>query len=219
MRAFRARTAFFERTHMRFSTRILAALWCCALGLAATRANAASVRVQVVDQTGAAVTDAVVYATPVSGKLPPTKPAGAIIDQVKRHFVPLVSVVQAGASVTFPNKDNIEHDVYSFSPAKRFELNLYHGIPASPVVFDKAGLVVMGCNIHDQMLAYLLIVDTPWFAKTDASGQATIDNLPTDAYRLTAWHYRLNDPNAQPSTKISAGPDNAAKLTLQLKSE
>lgn len=187
------------------------------MALCATLAQAASVRVQVVDQTGAPVPDAVVYAMPVTGKPPATKPAGAIIDQVKRRFVPLVSVVQTGASVTFPNRDNIEHDVYSFSPAKRFELNLYHGIPANPVVFDKPGLVVMGCNIHDEMVSYLLIVDTPWFAKTDAKGVAVIDNLPADALKLTAWHFRLGDPNAQPTQKITAAADSSAKFALQLK--
>ncbi|WP_244817709.1 methylamine utilization protein [Caballeronia sp. Lep1P3] len=188
-----------------------------AASLAASLAQAASVHVQVVDQTGAPVPDAIVYAMPAAGKAPATKPAGAIIDQVKRRFVPLVSVVQTGASVTFPNKDNIEHDVYSFSAPKRFELNLYHGIPASPVVFDKPGLVVMGCNIHDEMVAYLLIVDTPWFAKTDAKGAATIENLPADAYRVIAWHYRQADPNAQPMQKLSVAADSAAKFALQLK--
>lgn len=187
------------------------------MALCATLAQAASVRVQVVDQTGAPVPDAVVYAMPATGKPPATKPAGAIIDQVKRRFVPLVSVVQTGASVTFPNRDNIEHDVYSFSPAKRFELNLYHGIPANPVVFDKPGLVVMGCNIHDEMVSYLLIVDTPWFAKTDAKGVAVIDNLPADALKLTAWHSRLGDPNAQPTQKITVTADSSAKFALQLK--
>jgi len=187
------------------------------LTLAASVAQAASVRVQVVDQAGAPVADAVVYAVPASGKQPATKPAGAIIDQVKRRFVPLVSVVQTGTSVTFPNKDNIEHDVYSFSPAKRFELNLYHGIPAKPIVFDKPGLVVMGCNIHDEMVAYLLIVDTPWFAKTDAKGAATIENVPADGYRLIAWHYRQVDPDAQPAQKINAAADVSAKFALQLK--
>jgi plastocyanin len=188
-----------------------------AMALIAACAHAASVHVQVVDQAGAPVPDAIVYAVPASGKLPATKPASAVIDQVKRRFVPLVSVVQTGASVTFPNKDNIEHDVYSFSPAKRFELNLYHGIPGAPVVFDKPGLVVMGCNIHDAMVAYLLIVDTPYFAKTDAKGAATIDNLPADAYKLTAWHFRQADANAQPTQKLSAASDAAAKFSLQLK--
>ncbi|WP_250437039.1 methylamine utilization protein [Caballeronia sp. ATUFL_F2_KS9A] len=181
----------------------------------ATIAHAGSVRVQVVDQAGAPVPDAIVYALPVNGKPPATKPASAVIDQIKRRFVPMVSVVQTGASVAFPNKDNIEHDVYSFSPPKRFELNLYHGIPANPVVFDKPGLVVMGCNIHDSMVAYLLIVDTPWFAKTDAHGAATIDNLPADAYKVIAWHFRQSDPNAQPTQKVNA--DGAVKFALQLR--
>jgi plastocyanin len=188
-----------------------------AFALSASLAHAANVRVQVVDQAGAPVPDAIVYAVPVSGKLPATKPAPAIIDQIKRRFVPMVSVVQTGASVTFPNKDNIEHDVYSFSPAKRFELNLYHGIPANPITFDKAGLVVMGCNIHDTMVAYLLIVDTPYFAKTDDKGTATIANVPSDAYKVIAWHFRQTDPNAQPTQKITANTDSAAKFALDLK--
>ncbi|MDR5822527.1 methylamine utilization protein [Caballeronia sp. LZ043] len=194
------------------------AVFVAGFGFAITFAHAASVRVHVVDQAGAAVQDAVVYALPVNGKLPATKPAGAVIDQVKRQFVPMVSVVRTGAAVSFPNKDNIEHDVYSFSPPKRFELNLYHGIPANPVVFDKAGLVVMGCNIHDAMVAYLLIVDTPWFAKTDANGMATIDNLPADSYTVIAWHFRQSDPNAQPTRKVSAvGGDGSATFALKLK--
>jgi len=185
------------------------------LAFGATIAHAGSVRVQVVDQAGAPVPDAIVYALPVNGKPPATKPTSAVIDQIKRRFVPMVSVVQTGASVAFPNKDNIEHDVYSFSPPKRFELNLYHGIPANPVVFDKPGLVVMGCNIHDSMVAYLLIVDTPWFAKTDAHGAATIDNLPADAYKVIAWHFRQSDPNAQPTQKVNA--DGAVKFALRLR--
>lgn len=188
-----------------------------AFAMTATLAHAANVRVQVVDQAGAPVPDAIVYALPASGKLPSTKPAGAVIDQIRRRFVPMVSVVQTGASVTFPNKDNIEHDVYSFSPPKRFELNLYHGIPANPVVFDKPGLVVMGCNIHDSMVAYLLIVDTPWFAKTDASGAATIENLPADAYKVVAWHFRQRDVNAQPTHKLAVAADANAKFALDLK--
>ncbi|SAL44893.1 hypothetical protein AWB74_01906 [Caballeronia arvi] len=185
--------------------------------LTASCAHAATIRAQIVDDAGAPVQDAIVYALPVSGKLPAAKPAGAIIDQIRRRFVPMVSVVQTGASVTFPNKDNFEHDVYSFSPPKRFELNLYHGVPANPVVFDKPGLVVMGCNIHDSMVAYLLIVDTPWFAKTDASGAAVIENMPADSYRLIAWHFRQRDPNAQPTQKLSVAADVTAKFALPLR--
>jgi len=204
---------------MRLIKRLSTALLACGLALSWEAASAASLRLLVVDQTGAPVKDAVIYAVPLNGKLPATKAAGAVIDQVKRQFVPLVSVAQTGAAVTFPNKDNIEHDVYSFSPAKRFELDLYHGIPASPVVFDKPGLVVMGCNIHDQMVAYLLVVDTPYFAKTDVTGAASIENLPAGAYKMTAWHYRIATPHELPTRQLSADSANATKLTLQLKSE
>ena len=207
---------------MRLIKRLSTALLACGLALSWGAASAASLRLLVVDQTGAPVKDAVIYAVPLNGKLPATKAAGAVIDQVKRQFVPLVSVAQTGAAVTFPNKDNIEHDVYSFSPAKRFELDLYHGIPASPVVFDKPGLVVMGCNIHDQMVAYLLVVDTPYFAKTDVTGAASIENLPAGAYKMTAWHYRIATPHELPTRQLSADSAdsaNATKLTLQLKSE
>lgn len=190
-----------------------------ALCLPLEAARAAPLRALVVDQRGAPVPDAIVYAEPIGAKLPAPKRSRAVIDQVKRQFVPLVSVVQTGTAVAFPNKDNIEHDVYSFSPAKRFELHLYHGIPAKPVIFDKPGLVVMGCNIHDQMIAYLLVVDTPWFAKTDAHGEASIDDVPPDAYRLTVWHYRMLDPDRLPSRNVAAGSGGPATFTLQLKSE
>ncbi|MEK6347703.1 MAG: methylamine utilization protein [Burkholderia sp.] len=186
----------------------------CWLALHAAAASAASIEVNVVDQSGAPLADAVVYATPSNGKLPPARPANAVIDQYKRQFVPLVSVVQSGTSVKFPNRDNFEHDVYSFSPAKKFELHLYHSTPSSPVVFDKPGLVVMGCNIHDSMVGYLMVVDTPWFAKTDASGHATLDKLPPDDYTVTAWHYRLADAKTLPVQKLQAGATASFKLNL-----
>jgi plastocyanin len=206
-------SALFYRTVLRRVATL------AALCIGAGAAHAASLQVSVVDQTGAPVADAIVYATPVSGKLPPQKPATAIIDQIKRRFVPKVSVVQTGTAITFPNKDNFEHDVYSFSPAKKFELHLYHGVPANPVVFDKPGLVVMGCNIHDTMVAYLFVVETPWFAKTDASGHATLDNLPADKYKLTAWHYRIADANALPVQTSTAGADAKASFKLNLSAQ
>lgn len=191
------------------------------LGLHIASARAEPLRVSVVDQAGAPVADAVVYAMPVDVAVnaPSAKRPQAVIDQIKRRFVPLVSVVQTGTAVSFPNRDNIEHDVYSFSPAKRFELHLYHGVLAKPVVFDKPGLVVMGCNIHDQMIAYLLVVDTPWFAKTDAHGQASIENVRDGAYRVIVWHYRMADPEQRPSQAVSAGHGERVSFTLPLESE
>ncbi|WP_183085275.1 methylamine utilization protein [Trinickia fusca] len=207
------------RTVTRTWLRCLVGALCLPLCLPFVAARAAPLRALVVDQRGTPIPDAVVYAEPVDGKLPPPKRPQAVIDQIKRRFVPLVSVVRTGTAVTFPNKDNIEHDVYSFSPAKRFELHLYHGVPAKPVMFDKPGLVVMGCNIHDQMIAYLLVVDTPWFAKTDAHGEASIDDVPPHTYKLTVWHYRMLDPDRLPSRNVAAGSGGPARFTLQLKSE
>ncbi len=112
----------------------------------------------------------------------------AIIDQVQKQFTPYVSVIQTGSKVSFPNKDNIRHHVYSFSPAKPFELKLYSGTPSQPVVFDKAGTVVLGCNIHDWMLAYVLVVDTPFFAVSGKDGVVALNELPAAAYRVQIWH-------------------------------
>lgn len=190
--------------------------------LHAASTQAGQLRALVVDQTGAPIADAVVYAMPTDpeAKTPVPPTANAVIDQVKRRFVPLVSVVQTGTAVAFPNRDNIEHDVYSFSPAKRFELHLYHGVPAKPVVFDKPGLVVMGCNIHDQMIAYLLVVDTPWFAKTDARGQASINAVPGGTYRLAVWHYRMAVPERLPTRDVaSSSTSEPAAFKLELKSD
>ena len=102
------------------------------------------------------------FAEPVGATTAPSHELRhAKIDQVNKEFVPLVSVVQTNTEITFPNSDNIRHSVYSFSPAKVFSLKLYAGKSAAPVIFDKAGLVVLGCNIHDLMVSWLLVVDTP----------------------------------------------------------
>ena len=102
---------------------------------------AASVDGNVTDAAGAPVADAVIYALPGTPRSLPA-PRAAIMDQIDKEYVPFVVPVQAGAAVRFPNKDNIRHHVYSFSPAKPFELKLYSGTPAKPVIFDKPGPVL-----------------------------------------------------------------------------
>ncbi len=156
-----------------------------ALLLAAHLVAAADVQVQVHLPAGAALKDAVVYLTPVQPvHYPPQK---AVIDQVKRRFVPRLSVIQAGTSVDFPNSDNVRHSVYSFSPAKSFTLKIYSGRPAAPVLFDKPGVVVLGCNIHDSMVAWVLVVATPYHTITAGDGVARLEVPPGD-YVLRAWH-------------------------------
>jgi plastocyanin len=112
--------------------------------------------VEVHDAKGRPLADAIVTATGPAPAAGGKRPA-ATIDQINQEFVPQVSAVQVGTAVHFPNQDNIRHHVYSFSPAKQFELPLYKGTEAPPVVFDRSGLVVLGCNIHDWMLGYLYV--------------------------------------------------------------
>ena len=156
--------------------------------------------VEVVDGNDQPVADAAVFLTP-SGESSPAKasdqPRGsAIMDQVGYQFVPRVLIVRTGTEVAFPNSDNVLHHVYSFSDAKRFELPLYAGTSHPPVTFDRAGLVTLGCNIHDDMVGYILVVDTPYFGKTDASGRLELDNVPPGAYDVAAWSSRQRDTGA-----------------------
>ncbi len=151
--------------------------------------HAAELTVDVLDAAGAPIENAVVYAEPENKAALP--PAAAIIEQRGKQFNPLVSVVQTGADITFPNFDSVRHHVYSFSPAKTFELKLYSGVPTNPVKFDKAGTVILGCNIHDTMVAFVHVVDTPYFAISSKAGKAVLHDLPNGNYTLKAWHYAL----------------------------
>ena len=119
----------------------------------------------------------------------------AVMDQVNRAFVPDLLVIPVGSTVSFPNSDSVSHQIYSFSPAKRFQLPLYRGKPYPPVHFDQAGVVTLGCNIHDEMLAYLLVTDAPYYGRTDASGTWSVE-VPRGHYRISIWHPRLRDEAA-----------------------
>lgn len=156
--------------------------------LAAAPAAAAQLAVQVSNPAGQPVVDAGVYATLLSGVAPMRPKREISIEQSNKQFVPLVSIAQTGTLVNFPNRDPFRHHVYSFSPAKSFEIKLYSGVPAKPVMFDKPGEVVLGCNIHDTMIAHVLIVDTPFFAKTDSQGRALLEQLPAGDYEVRMWY-------------------------------
>jgi plastocyanin len=182
--------------------------------LAATRtdATAASLVVEVRDLHGGAVSDGVVYAIP-EAKRPLAPSRRAVMDQKNRMFVPHVLPIQTGTAVTFPNSDNVRHQVYSFSPAKKFQLPLYAGTPAAPVVFDKAGVVTLGCNIHDQMSAYLVVVDTPYFALA-ANGQAELEGLPEGRYDVRIWYPGMrSEPPLQP---VALGANEQKSLAFRI---
>lgn len=156
--------------------------------------HAGGVTVMVTDAAGLPVLDAVVYAEPSGGQVLPKTTRAAEIEQKARKFAPLVTVVQAGTEISFPNNDTVRHHVYSFSTPKAFELKLYSGVPGSPILFDKSGTVVVGCNIHDQMLAYIHVVNTPYFARTDAAGRAHLDGVTAGKYSMRLWHYKMATP-------------------------
>lgn len=169
-------------------------------------ARAGSLSVSVTDSDGNGVKDAVVFAVPVShdGRRPSAVKTAAI-DQIDKEYVPYVTAVRAGTEINFPNRDQIRHHVYSFSPAKTFEIPLYKGTPPSPILFDKPGVVVLGCNIHDWMKAYVFVTDTPYFAVTDKNGKATVAGVPARDYRVEVWHPRLKGDPSSTAQEISVG--------------
>src|SRR6185436_2464426 len=147
-------------------------------------ANAAELHALVYDQAGKPLPNAVVVAMPEQGHVPAANPTVEIVDQIDKEFAPYVKVVRAGSYIKFPNKDNIRHHVYSFSTAKKFELALYSGTPAQPILFDKPGVVKLGCNIHDWMIGYVYVAETPFFGKTAAEGRVDLTGLAAGWYRV-----------------------------------
>jgi plastocyanin len=178
-------------------------------------ARSATLVTTVTGTDGAPVPQVVVHALPLNGRLPATPPKASQMDQVDKEFVPFVQPVQLGAAVTFPNKDNIRHHVYSFSAAKTFELKLYSGTSAKPVVFDKPGPVALGCNIHDWMVGHLYVVEGPWFTKTGRDGKGGID-LPAGEYVVRAWHPWMKDEPAPVRIRVEASGELQAAFRIAL---
>jgi plastocyanin len=181
----------------------------------------AELRAQVVDGNGKPLADAVVLAFAADDRSQAAKPAAAVEDQIDREFVPYVQAIRVGSYVKFPNKDDIRHHVYSFSPAKKFELPLYSGTPASPVLFDKVGVVKLGCNIHDWMIGYLYVTDAPYFGKTNEQGRIELADLRAGTYRLRVWHPRLDGTEESTTQQIEVkdGQPASVQWALKLKRE
>lgn len=173
------------------------------------------IKVDLKDANNSAVEDAVIIFTPqfTPTSLPEKDSTPAIMNQIDKQFAPHVLVVQAGRLIAFPNADNLFHHVYSFSPTKQFELKLYKEFNAEPLRFEEAGIVDIGCNIHDWMLGYIVVTESPFFIKTDINGKAEID-LPAGEYEVSFWH-----PRGQGTTPFSDTTmvfDTAKTLSLQL---
>jgi plastocyanin len=197
--------------------RLLAALAGLTLLSSAVPGRAAELRILVKDHHGKLVADAVVLAAPLDPKSAlRTKPPPDAVDQVDKQFVPYVKPVLVGSKVRFPNSDHIRHQVYSLSPAKKFELPLYGGTDAPPVVFDKPGVVVLGCNIHDWMVGYIYVSETPFFAKTGAAGTAAIDEMPPGEYTVRIWHPSMEHGEETTARRVTLNADGSANVEWEL---
>jgi plastocyanin len=188
--------------------------------LACLRATAGPVDFKLVDTKGRPVADAIVSLVPLDA---PTRaatapdlaaPHGPVeIEQVRQEFLPYVTPVLAGTTVSFPNRDTEQHHVYSLSDAKKFEFPLYNPGRAEKIVFDRPGVVAIGCNVHDWMIAYVVVLDTPWFARSGADGTARVAGVPPGRYRAEVWQPRLENPETR---EINVADDTPATLTFTL---
>ena len=160
---------------------------------AAAHVQAATFEVRVAKLDGQPLPGAVVTVERESAALGPAPPVRAIMDQVNLAFAPDVLVIPVHSTIQFPNSDAVGHQVYSFSSAQQFQLPLYRGKPYPPVQFDQPGVITLGCNIHDNMVAYVIVTAAPFFGRTDAQGKWLAAEVPDGRYRVRVWHPLLNE--------------------------
>lgn len=193
-------------------------LWCLlAVGSSlVTSAPGAGVTVSVTDQKSLPVDEMVIWLEPLDQPAP-APPAGelvAIVEQIDEEFDPYTIAVRKGTRVEFPNRDAVQHHVYSLSKPAQFEIPLHGGDETESVVFDQIGLVPIGCNIHDWMLSYVVVVDTPWFGTTDSRGALSLSNLPAGRYKLNAWHPRLRKADER---EVTLTGDEISQIEISLR--
>ena len=172
----------------------------------------ASISITIKSESGSFVKDAVATLTPnKKQKIKSNKTY--IIDQINKTYVPHVKIIPVGSKISFPNKDNIRHHVYSFSDAHKFELPLYEGTPTNPITFNKQGVVALGCNIHDWMRGYIFVSSTPYYGLSDSTGEISISKIPKGKYTLDIWHPRIKNKKKSKPIKINITKNN--NLTLE----
>jgi plastocyanin len=195
--------------------------WAVVLLVAACGAVAAkdgALAVRVTDARGIPVADAIVSVVPRAGgdagRHPP--PARRTIDQRDLAFVPGLEVFRPGDEVVFRNSDSTRHHVYSFSPVARFEFVLAPRESSPPLRLERAGVVAVGCNIHDNMIAWLYVSDAPWIARTGREGNASFDALPPGDYEVHAWQPRLKPGLREPVKGVRVVDAGTAAVSFAL---
>ena len=198
-----------------YSRVVLAAV----LAVVACLASAADLTVRVTTEDGKPLIDAVLFLPGVALPAGSAAQKRATVAQRNRVFDPFVTVIEKGSAIDFPNEDTMLHHVYSFSPAKRFEIKLYKGTPPAPVAFDTPGIVVLGCNLHDWMLAYVVVLDTRIHAKSDSNGNARLAGIPAGSHDLMAWYPGMREPVRLQQIELRADESKRieAKLNVPLK--
>jgi hypothetical protein len=174
-------------------------------------AAATTFTAEITDQDGKPVQNAVVSLVPDSKTTMPGAstrlPADKTIDQRLETFLPIVTIVPRNGRVVFRNSDPTTHQVYSFSPAKQFEITLARDSASPPIVFPSAGIAALGCNIHDNMIAYVFVAESPWTGLTSADGRVVIDDVPPGTYQAQVWHYRYPPRRELPSARVAVASD------------
>ena len=202
--------------------RLLAIFLAC-LGLAIPAAHllaagSGSARVQVVDERGLPIRDAVVEITPAGGVASPSGfPWRAAMAQKDLQFTPGTLIVAKGSTVAFPNLDRVRHSVYSFSKIARFEIDLYGRDQTRTQRFAVAGSAALGCNIHDNMRGYVRVVDTPYAAKTNGNGIVNISGVPGGSATVTIWHPRLRAPGNEVRYTVALDGGLSRKYKVKLR--
>ncbi|MEH6442470.1 MAG: hypothetical protein V7784_01110 [Oceanospirillaceae bacterium] len=177
-------------------------------------ANALSVIVK--DSSGANLADVVVYAEPLEQQPLGKTKKNIVISQAKKSFTPYISVAQTGNSIVFSNKDDITHHIYSASGSK-FAFLIRPGQKVGQPKLSQSNEIVMGCNIHDWMSGYLLVLDTPYFTKTDANGLANLDIKGAGRYKIIVWHPQITEKNNRISKDINIAEDLEVAMSLSQK--
>jgi plastocyanin len=180
---------------------------CCAISVCSV--NAADLSVRVIDARGSGVADAVVTVVPRAGAGVPV-PAQfvattKVIDQKNETFIPYIEIFRPGDKVVFHNSDRTRHHAYSFAPARQFEFVLAPGESSPPLPLEHAGVIAVGCNIHDQMITYFYVSEAPWIARSAADGRIVIRDLPPGDFEVRAWHPRLRPRQADPVQALNIG--------------
>jgi hypothetical protein len=179
-------------------------------------AQAGQILIKVVSADGSPLPDAPILVSSPDHPAPEITPGTETVDQIDKQFEPYVKVIRVNTYVRFPNNDDIRHHVYSFSPANRFELPLYNGTTAEPVFFGQAGVVVLGCNIHDWMIGYIYVTDAQWFSKTGSAGTATIDGLPPGRYNVHIWHPLMIEEESSTRKDVTLSEQDTVELSWSL---